>query len=236
MPKESALVVGDKVDVTVDGQTFYKTTIGEVFQDGLVMMGAPIYKSAYMPLNLYDEICLIYYRDSGRYFALMRVVDFLNRDNVTYVMLEKIAEPEKDQRREHYRLPTNSIESMLCEYRNGLETALTIKEESLDVQVLADARARDISAAGIGLVTTKWACQQGEDYLLKLYFDGFKGETPPFMICAKVMRSVQSPESGFYNVGMQFFGATKDKSEYLSKFIISQQQKQILKRRLLEEN
>ena len=234
MPKSSILQVGDKVDITLDGKRFYKTTVGEVYQSGLVMIGAPIYRQTVLQLRLFDEVCMVYYRDSGRFLALMRVVDFLTKDGVRYSILEQTTESEKDQRREYYRLPTNSIETILCEYQDGLEMTLALRDEVYDAVVLAEARARDISATGIGIVTTRWECKLGDAYLLKLYFDGFSGKSAPMLVCARVMRSELTPESGIYNVGMQFFGLVKSKSEYLRKYILSQQQKRILQKKLIE--
>ena len=227
-------LVGDKIDVTADGERFYKSIVGEVYKNGLILINAPIYRQSVMQLGINDEVGVVYYRESGRYITLMRVVDVIMQENLMYYALERLTDPEKNQRREFYRLPTHSVDTKLCMYEDGLELLLARDGDTYEARVLAEARAKDISTAGVGLVTTKWACSPGENYMLKLYFDGFRGETPPIQVCARVMRSEVAPDSGIYNVGMQFFGLPKEKSDYLTKYILNQQQKMILRRRLIE--
>ena len=234
MQKDTVIVVGDKIDLTIDGKRFYKARVDDILKNGLLLTSLPIYRTAQMQLNVLDEVYLVFYRDSGRYIAIVRVVDFQRKDDLRYPIFELATIPEKDQRRESYRLPVSSIDTLLFEYKDGAELSLSINEGTGEASELAEARASDISVTGIALVTTKWECKLGERYLLKLYFDGFGGKTPPFLVCAQVMRAELTPESGIYSVGMQFFGLTKNKNEFLTKFILTQQQKRIVQRRLIE--
>ena len=235
MPKENVLVIGDKLSVTDDGVNFYKTTVGDIYRNGLILIGTPIYKEEQMELKLSDEIYLIFYRENGRYITKTQVVDFQVKDGVRYALLEQLTEPEKDQRREHYRLTAGvGVEAFLCEYIDGIEMTLSAREDIKEIEHLAEARARDISVSGIALITTKRQCAPGEKYLIKLYFDGFKSKNPPFLVCANVIRSVLNQDGNMYDVGMQFFGLPKDKDDFLAKYIITEQQKRILKRKLIE--
>ena len=232
MQKDLVLVIGDKLDVTTDGRRFFKTYIGDIYPNGLVLIGTPIYRRTQMELHIMDEIYLVFYRESGRYITQMRVVDFQIKDDVKYALLEQLMIPEKDQRREVYRLPTG-VETLLCEYTDGMELTLSLRDDIVEADVLTEARTRDISVTGTALVS-KRECNLGERYLLKMYFDGNRGKKPPFLVCGTVMRSERSLKGDTYEIGMKFFGLTKSKSEFLTKYVLRQQQQMIVKRRLIE--
>jgi len=232
MQNDLVLVIGDKVDITTDGRHFYKTSIGDIYNDGLVLIGPPIYRRTQMELHLADEIYLVFYRESGRYITQMRVVDFETKDEVRYALLEQLIIPERDQRREVYRLPVG-VETLLCEYTDGIELTLGMRDDVPDANVLTEARTRDISVTGASLLTTR-ECYLGERYLLKMYLEGSRGKNAPFIICATVMRLETSLRAGMYEVGMRFIGITKSQNEYLSKYVLRQQQHMIVKRRLIE--
>ena len=237
MENDTLIVIGDRIDLTIDGKRFYKARIDDITRQGFLLISSPIYRQAQLRLRIFDEVYIVYYRISGRYIVLARVVDILEKNDIYYPVLEVLTDPEKDQRREYYRLPVNSIDTALYEYTDGAELTLALREDteaSEEENRLADARAKDISVAGIGLITTKWECKQDERYMLKLFFDGFKGNSPPFMVCARVVRSVLTSESGIYEVGMQMFGLTKNKTSFLSRYILSEQQKRIVQQRLVE--
>ena len=162
----------------------------------------------------------------------MRVVGFQVKDEVRFTILERMTDPVKDQRREFYRLPT-SVEALIFEYTDGIEVTISVREDETEVTRLAVARAKDISATGIALIT-KRQCFPEERYLLKLNFDAKRDKASPLWVCASVIRTELTLESGMHNMGMRFFGLTKDKSEFLSKYILAQQQKKIVQRRLIE--
>ena len=232
MQKDLALVIGDKVDITTDGRRFFKTAIGDIYHDGIVLIGPPIFRRTQMELKLFDEVYLVFYRDSGRYITQMRVVDFQIKDEVRYPLLEQMIIPEKDQRREVYRLPVG-VETLLCEYVEGLELTLAMRDDVPESCIISEARTRDISVTGTSLLTS-CECLLGEKYLLKMYLDGSRGKKAPFIICGTVMRSENSLKAGMYEIGLRFFGLTKTKSEFLSKYVLRQQQQMIVKRRLIE--
>ena len=229
MEKGNILDVGEKVDLTLDGKVFYKTVVGDVYENGLVMVGTPIHQGAYVNLQVFDEIYVVFYRDTGRYFVMMRVVDFQMRGGYHYTMLEQLEDPLKDQRREYYRLPI-SIEATLYEYSPDLEWSLSQGLDVEGVNRLSAAKTKDISATGIALITTKWECKLDEKYMLEMVFDQY----PKILACARVIRSEFSPEKNVYNVGMRFFGMEKSKNDFLSKYILTQQQKRIVQKKLFE--
>ena len=230
--KDTDIQVGDKIDITVDRRHFYKSTVRDVFENGFYLIGPPVFKGYQMSLQLFDEMYLVFYRESGRYITKMRVVDFQTRDDIRYSIIQQLTVPEKNQRREFYRLNATA-DAKLFEYTEGIEMALAFRDELKDGKMFAEARMRDISVSGVALLT-KWACTIGDKYVIMLVLDESKNKPFPFFISAKVMRSEPEPESGMFDVGMQFFGLTKDKRDFLSKYIITQQQKKIMQIRLIE--
>ena len=236
MPRDTTLIVGDKIDLTIDGRNFYKSRIDDIDGHGFIMISAPLYRQTQMHLRILDELYMVYYRESGRYIVLVRVVDIYEKNGTDYPLLELLTDPEKDQRREHYRLPVSIVDTVLFEYTESNEILLTIKDEPDDLIKLAEARAKDISVSGIALMTTKWVCEVGDRFILKLYLEGIQNSASSFCVCAKVMRSEVTAESGVYDVGMQFFGIPREKTDLLTKYIMTQQQKRILQQRLIEGN
>ena len=232
MRKESNLVVGDKIDLTRDRRRFFKTTIWDASDKGLILIGAPVYRGVQMQLELHEEVILVYYRDTGRYVTKMKVVGFRDKDDIRYTLLEQLTQPEKNQRREYYRLHI-SAPVQLFEYTEGVEAILSAREGVKDANLFADAKMKDISVSGIALVT-KWGCKENENYLLKLVLQALENKQWPLTICAKVMRTGQSQEGGTNVVGMRFFGLTKEKRDFLSKYIMTQQQKMIVQVKLVE--
>ena len=232
MPKDTALVIGDKIDLTFNGRRFFKTMIGDIYDNGLILVSPPIYRGIAMQLQMFAEVYMVFYRESGRYAILTRVVAFEDKNGIRYTVLEQLSEPEKNQRREFYRL-SDSVETFMYEYIDGIELSLEGREEVTDAVKLAAARTKDISVMGTALVS-KWECRLGERYLLKMLLRGQRDKTLPFLVCAEVRRAELSLESGVYNVGLMFIGLTKAKRDYLAKYILAQQQKKIVQKKLIE--
>ena len=230
--KDTDILVGDKIDITTDRRRFYKSSVGDVYENGFYLIGPPIYRGYQMSLQLFDELYVVFYRQSGRYITRMRVVDFQTKGELRYSILQQLTVPEKNQRREFYRLNA-SAEAKLYEYTDGIEMALAFRNELKDAKPFAEARMRDISVSGVALLT-KWECSVHEKYVLMLVLNEDKNKPMPFFISAQVVRAEPTDENGVFDVGMQFFGLTKDKKDFLSKYIITQQQKKIMQIRLIE--
>ena len=232
MQKDSTPEIGEKIDMTIDGRQYYKAMIGDVYNNGLILVSVPMFRQAPMPLSELDDVFMVLYRETGRYFVQVKVMGFREKDGVRYALLEQMTEMVKDQRREYYRLPTK-LEAALYEYTEEIELSLLVKDEIRDANMLADARAKDISITGAALLT-KLECQLCDKYLIKLILGEAKGKTTVFFVCAVVVRAGTLPDSGVQSLGVRFLGLTKEKSEFLSRYIMTQQQKIIMQRRLVE--
>ena len=234
MQKDKMIVVGDNVDlISSDNGIPYRTVIEEIQRGGLLCMVVPSSGGFPMLIHVDEEILLAFYRESGRYTVRARVVAFDKRDELRFVYLVQLSEPVKDQRRKYYRLPV-SLNAILCEYIDNIEDFIPKHEELAEAVALEIAGTKDLSITGIALVT-KHGYRPSEKYILKLFFEHKPREkATPFVICAEVMRSEHELKSNLYRVGMRFFGQTQSMSEYLARYVLKQQQRQIVQRRLVE--
>jgi hypothetical protein len=125
------------------------------------------------------------------------------------------------------------MRSQICEYIEGMEDELPVVGDIGGAVILETVSSRDISITGVALITAN-DYKPGEKFLLKLFFGGQTQTSAPFLVCAKVMRTTHGFEKETYNKGMKFFGLTRNMHEFLAKYILDQQQKQIKQRRLVE--
>jgi len=225
--------VGDKVDlITTDGIP-HRTLIEDIKRGGLLYVAVPNSGSISILIHVEEELVMTFYRESGRYSVNVKVLGFDWQDEMRFVYLVQLSEPEKDQRRKYYRLAV-SLNVILCEYIEAIEENMPMQEELAEAVALEIAGTKDISITGVALVT-KHAYVPGDKYLLKLFFeDNLRKKAAPFVICAEVIRSDHERKNNTYRIGMCFFGQTKSMSDYLARYVLKQQQKQILQRRLVE--
>jgi len=232
MRRDDDIVIGDKVDLIREKGRTYKTMVEDVIESVLFLVGVPRIAGIPMPLHVNDEVTMIFYRETGRYVASMKVAGFEKKGEIRYVLLLLASKPQQDQRRDSYRLSIR-MKAQVCEYIEDIEQD-PMGYWSADKKVVLDTvSSRDISVTGIALLT-KREYNSGDKYLLRLFFNEPRAKAPPFFICSKVMRINPWRVEGMNNVGMQFFGQTKEMRDTISRYVLSEQQKQIKSRRLLE--
>ena len=234
MEKDKNLIIGEKVDfMSMNEDTPYRSMIEDIKRDGLIYTSIPTSDGVPMMIHTNSELIMVFYRDTGRYAISVRVMDIKEKDGMRFVVLAQLSEPDKEQRRKYYRLPIN-LNAAICEYTKHNEERLPKQEKLAEAIALEIAGTKDISITGIALVT-KHEYKSGDKYILKLNFEeNPRGKTPPFIICAKVLRADYEQKNNTYRVAMSFFGQTKSMSDYLARYVLKQQQKQVMQRRLVE--
>jgi len=234
MTKDKIIVIGDKVDlVSTDNDVPFRAKIEDVRQDGMYIASIPAAAGLTTLVRVDNEMLMIFYRESGRYSVRVKIVDFLEKDRIMVAALTLLSTPEKDQRRQYYRLSVRS-DAVICEYIENIEEHLPQREDIAEAIALENAGTKDVSITGVALIT-KNEYKPGEKYLLKLYLDETpRGRTKPLLICAEVMRTEYDRNKNTYRVGMNYFGQTKSMSEYLARYVFKQEQKQVMQRRLVE--
>jgi len=227
MKNEEVIVLGDMVDLAGHKSRMYRTKIEDLTANGLFLAGVPRFGGAPMPLHANEDIYLVYYRESGRFIVRMNVVGFEKRGDIRFVWLYQKTQPYKDQRREVFRVPVSRV-IRVCEHPGQDETALQEVETPQE-----DVSSRDLSVTGISFLTKK-DYPVGDKRLLLIYILENKDEDPPFTVSATVVRCMALRESGKNLVAMKFFGLGKSQREFISKFVIEEQRKQLKQKRLVE--
>jgi hypothetical protein len=238
---DEILVVGDKVDLIIPAGQVYRAMIEDRLDNGPFLIGVPSNKGVPMPVYQDDDIYIVFYRETGRYIAQMRVVALERRGSVRYMWLLQKTKAQKNQRREAYRLPV-SFEVQIFEYNDEQEHGIIgKKDEEAQAVALEAVNSRDISVTGISILTKKLYILE-ERYMLSMYINiapvairarATSDRIPPLQVTATVKRCTPWRTNNMFNTGMQFFGVTRSTNESISRYVLTEQQKQIKKRRLI---
>jgi hypothetical protein len=238
---EDIIVVGDRVDLVVQMGQVYRAMIEDRIDNGPFLLGIPSNKGIPMHVEQDDDIYLVFYRESGRYVAQMSVVALEKRGTIRYMWLLQKTKAQQNQRRGAFRLPV-SFGVRIYEYSEEMEKGLLSKEEEAGLISLEAINSRDISVTGISLLTKK-PYELEEKYILSMQLDmtpasvrsrqtGLK--IPETQMTATVKRCIPWRTGKMFNTGMHFFGMTRSMSENLARYVMTEQQRQIKKRRLYD--
>ena len=237
---EEIIVVGDKVDLVTKTGAVYRTMIEDRLDSGPFLAGIPNKKGIYMNVNQDDDIYLVFYRESGRFIAHMKVVGLERRGELRYMWLVQKTRAQKNQRRGAFRLAV-SFDVFIFELPAEDKKDVDIIFDEEDTPAIEVANCRDLSITGIALLTMK-TYELGDKYVLSLHMDRAPANIrhkpatahmPTMHLTATVRRCVPWRTGRTFNTGMQFFGMTDTMSEGLAKYVLNEQQKQIKRRRML---
>jgi len=237
---EEEIVVGDKVDIVTQSGQVYRTMIEDHVYNGAYLASVPNKKGVYMFVHQGDDIYLVFYRETGRYIAQMKVVGLEKRGEIRYMWLMQKTLAQKNQRREAYRLPVD-FDVKIFEYAEDLKKGLVYVSNETEDTVLESVSSRDLSVTGIALLTRK-EYKLNDKYLLSLQMDrnavsnittSTITRTPVLHLTVSVKRCVPWRTGNIFNTGMEFIGMTEAMSDGIAKYVLSEQQKQIKRRRRL---
>jgi len=232
MRDEDLIILGEMVDLIGHRNRLYRTKVEDMLQNGLYLVGVPRYGGTPMPLHADEDVFLIFYRETGRFIVQMSVVGFEKKGEVRYVWLFQKSEPYKDQRREAFRVHV-SLNVHVYEYQEEAEDKPHDFSYADGAGVMDNIKSRDLSVSGISILS-KNVYQPGDRHLLKVHLFESDSGSRPFITNATVARSSPWRETGKNNVGLNFFGHTKSMREFISKYVLEEQRKQLRQRRLLE--
>jgi len=235
---EEIIVVGDKVDVVTQTGLVYRTMIEDMVNNGLFLAGVPQRKGLYMNASVEDDLYLVFYRESGRYIAQMKVVALENRGELRYMWLIQKTKAQKNQRREAFRLQV-AFDVQILEYNKDAETGIRFVSNETNSDAIEVVSTRDISVTGIALLTRK-QYEHDEKFMLSLHIERnpsnirtkeTEEKTPALHLTAAVKRCIPWRTGNTFNTGMQFFGMTEAMSDGIAKYVLSEQQKQLKRRK-----
>jgi len=238
---EEMIAVGDKVDLVTQTGAVFRTMIEDRLDNGPFLAGVPNRKGTYMNVDQDDDIYLVFYRDSGRYKAQMRVIALEKRGEVRYMWLIQKTNAQKNQRRNAFRLPV-SFDVQIYEHIDNIEQGLTYVPDEVKAIALEAVSSKDISVTGIALVTRK-QYEIDDNYLLSLHFNRSSenirirlpehDRTPALHITATVKRCIPWRTGNTFNTGMHFTGMTESMSDGIARYVLTEQQRQIKRRNRL---
>jgi len=235
-----AIEIGDKVDIVTQSGQVYRTMIEDQVANGPFLASVPNKKGVYMYVHQGDDIYLVFYRETGRYIAQMKVAALEKRGEIRYMWLLQKTQAQKNQRRQAYRLLVD-FDVKIYEYIEDITKGLIFVANEVDDGVLESVSSRDISVTGIALLTRK-KYELNDKYLLSLHMDRnaesirttpVTASNPALHLTAAVKRCVPWRTGNIFNTGMEFFGMTEAMSDGIAKYVLSEQQKQIKRRRRL---
>ena len=233
---DKIIVVGDLVDLAPkDGGAPFRTKIEDRTENGVLLVNLPGSGRLDAIIHPDDILALTYYRETGRYTAQVKVEGFARDKGIRYMMLTQVSEPVRDQRRMYFRLPV-SLDVTMYAYTERVEKKVSVREEIDKAKAIAleTAGTKDISITGIA-VLSKNEYKTGSKFILDIFFkENHQGKEAPFTIFAEVMRTDYELRKNMYRLGMHFFGQSQKMSEFLARYVLKNQQKQIKQQRLIE--
>jgi len=237
---EEEILVGDRVDIVAPAGQVYRTMIEDRLDNGPFLVGIPSRKGVYMSVYDGDDIYLVFYRETGRYIAHMKVIALENRGAVRYMWLLQKTIAQKNQRREAFRLPV-SFNVHIYDYAEEVEQSLIQNTDDFETVATEAVNSKDISVTGISMITRR-EYKLGDKYILRMHLDLMIVEAwgiettdmePALQLTAAVRRCVPWRANKTFNTGMEFLGLTKNMSEGIARYVLDEQQRQIKRRRLL---
>jgi len=238
---EEEIIIGDKVDLVTQSGDVYRTMIEDRFNDGPFLAGIPNKKGIFMHVAQDDDVYLVFYRDSGRYIAQMKVVALENRGELRYMWLIQKTQAQKNQRRNAFRLPVN-FDVQIYDFTEEAEQGLTFVPDEVKATALEIVSSKDISVTGIALQTKK-KYELEDKYMLSLHFHRnsesirFRAvqndTTPALHLTAIVKRCIPWRTGNTFNTGMHFFGMTESMSDGIAKYVLAEQQRQLKRKSML---
>ena len=236
---EEMIIVGDKVDLVTQGGEIFRTMI-EDEQNGILLAGIPSRRGVYMHVKEDDDLYLVFYRDSGRYIAHMKVAALETQGALRYMRLVQNTRVQKNQRRNAFRLQV-SFEVQIFEYTEKTYQNLPFAQDNIKFAVLETVNSKDISVTGISLLTKK-KYDLDQKYILSLHFSKTSANiktraeterTSALYLNAFVKRCIPWRTGNFFNTGMHFFGMTESVSDGIARYVFNEQQRQLKRRNRL---
>jgi len=238
---DEIIIVGDKIDIVTYQGIVYRSMIEDKLTGGQFLVGLPNRKGIFMSADEGDDVYLVFYRESGRYIAQMRIIAFENRDGVRYMWLEQMTTAQKNQRRAAFRLPIE-FEVKIFRVEENKEKTPGAAPKPPQIIMLESAMSRDLSVTGVALLT-KREYELGQEFLLELHFDRtavrvrtralIDNSSNMMRLTVAVKRCIPWRTTKSFNTGMHFLAMTEGKSDNLAKYVLNEQQKQIKRRRML---
>ena len=230
------LVDGDKIELYKTEKDRYKAVITEAITERMYLVPVPMNKMKPMEIYEGDIIYIAYFRERGRFVMETVARTIVKRGEVRYVVLDQIKEPYPKQLREFFRVPVDVkvIINKLVTAEESTDSAADPIDDLGSVE-LETVSAKDLSVTGLS-IESQLEYKSGERFMLTLHFNDKRTQLPPLIVFSESMRVESDYHRNIYRVGMKFIGLTNSMSDQLAKYLLAVQQKQIIRKKLIEGN
>ncbi len=186
--------IGDAIEITRDGRK-YRTVVETQIDHEMLLIYSPIEKGHILPIRPGENLEIVYVvlePENNKYdvYSFMAIVASREvQDSVPMLMIKRISQPKKIQRRDFYRL--NIVKSILIE---------SVQDDST-IEVIT----QDISAGGMQAISPKKLDVDAEYLVYMNIFADF-----PIVLSAKVLSS-DPKDSEFTRYVNRFYFTNIDK-------------------------
>ena len=232
MPENGLLRIGETIDLYTGRGMPYRTKIEDFTEDGLVVASTPFYRGIPVVLLRDQELELYFYRENGRYAVDVVLRYFFMSGNIRMLVFEVVSEERKEQLRDSYRL-RKFIDIRVRDYDEGPLPNISVSTSEKGMPATTE----DISETGAGIRLRK-RYAKGDRLYVTMYLDWPTPNSPPIDFLCEIMHVEQvtgQDNVSYYRLGLRFVDNSEDSRAMLAKYIIREQQRAIVRRRLVEE-
>ncbi|NLO47740.1 MAG: flagellar brake protein [Clostridiales bacterium] len=229
--KKQLIKIGDRVDLYLGTGPVYRTMLEDITNNKNLLVSVPIYKGMPVSFAKNQELQMYFYRTNGRYRANVKMVGYQHHDQLTFLELQVLSEPQKQQRRDSFRI-NEELKVVMSYIDNDLVfDRLNSSEDDREV-----AYSINISVTGIA-VKTKKAYSVGDKVFMRIYLMWPDAEAEPLEIIGEIRQvDMINPLQKVYNIGIMFLYTSKEVSGNLSKYVMAREQKRLKQKRLVEDD
>lgn len=212
MNKINLPVVGDKIEIetpknmTEVNKKILISQILDIANENIFFISTPIIHNVYHPIPLGEVINITYsIKNSGVYIFKAKVIERKNRDNVSYMKIEKIGDVNKTQRRNFFRLEV--FLNVLIDFTDSNGNTKSIQAVS-----------KDLSGGGIRVISKKHIFTNS---VVKVMIDT---KPKPIIVEGKVIRCFSFINND-YDVGITFDEIDETSRNNIVSFVFEHQRK-----------
>ena len=224
--------IRDRIDLYLGSGPTYRSMLEDITSNGNLLVSIPTHKGIPLELSKGQGLQLYFYRQNGRFRANVKVVDFRVSNVVRLIELKVLSEPQKQQRRDSFRLQA-SIKVVTRPFETGILSEKSLNERD---QKEDENGSMNISASGIAIRTKKMYFV-GDTVHMRIHLKWPDENAEPLEVIGEVRQTYMvDPLQKIYCVGIVFRYTSDDIYGHLSKYVMVQEQKRLKQKRLVEDD
>ncbi len=224
----SSIKVGDRIEINSNSESALKRTFISQYEGSLnnklILVQLPISYGQTVNLSMKETYNFIFFADKGMISADVKIIKYVQKDNVKYMIVEIISEPEKIQRREFFRFACllQMKFAIVPIETEEVDLAKAINEE----EILYSGIIKDIGGGGIRYVSNDDIAEHQKVKCVIFLNNEF------MVALGYVLHKQHFPKSNYhFQYRVQFLGVIPSEQEKIIQFIFDEQRKLLQKNR-----